>query len=282
MNILLLGGSGLVGQALLKELNLLKIPHMAPSRREVDIRDILSLKRFLKGGSFSHIINAAAYTDVNGAEENIDHTYMVNAYGVLNVAKAAKEFGAKVLHISTDYVFDGGKGVLYLESDRREPCNVYGMSKKMGEDFLMEVLPRSCIIRTSWIFGEGNNFISNMLSLMMRNREVHAVFDQRSKPTFSKDLAEVILKLIDKRGVYHVAGKTPLSWFEISWMIRCLVRERVLCDSIIPVGSSFFKGAKRAFFSALDTSKAERFYRPRPFLEALREFLCEKGFLKMF
>lgn len=188
-------------------------------REDCDITDLNSLREVVRGCLPDGIVNAAAYTDVDGCEANRLRAFRVNALGARNVAIAARECGAKLIHVSTDYVFSGEKGAPYHEFDEPHPINLYGQSKLLGEQLVKEQTSCFFIVRTSWLYGShGKNFVNTMLRLAREKAELNVVDDQRGSPTYAKDLAAQISTLLDTDlfGTYHAAGHGECSWFEFA------------------------------------------------------------------
>ena len=172
------------------------------------------------------MINAAAYTAVNKAEEEQDITYAINRDGTANLAAVSKEKNILLLHISTDYVFDGTKSEAYSENDAVSPLGVYGISKWQGEETIRQTLPEHIILRVAWVFGEqGNNFVKTMLRLAKEKGEINVVSDQIGSPTYATDLAKVILQAIKYKNlkkenqitqIYHYSNEGKISWYEFA------------------------------------------------------------------
>ena len=189
------------------------------ARGDADIRDAEKVRTVLNKIRPEWIVLAAAYTDVDGCESNPERAFSVNRDGAVNVAKAAKDFGAKLLFISSDYVFDGKKTSPYETDDRRNPQSVYGRSKSEAEIRLQEILPDCCIARTSWLFGVGGKcFPDTILKLAASRPALDVVNDQRGCPTSTVDLARAIIQLCRKhaRGIVHVTNTGDCSWFEFA------------------------------------------------------------------
>lgn len=226
MRILITGRCGQVGHYLTEKLgDDMSVTLLACDKKSLDITNKAEVIRIVKQFEPDIIINAAAYTEVDGAEKNIELAYAVNRDGPQNLAQAAKEFGAAILHISTDYVFDGNKTTPYYESDITRPQNIYGSSKLAGEQAIEQVCDRYIILRTAWVFGEqGNNFVKTMLRLGETKTALNIVGDQYGGPTYAADIAEtliVIAKQIMRRndvayGVYHYSGVPHVSWYEFA------------------------------------------------------------------
>lgn len=222
MKVLICGADGQLGRCLLQHYP----SHWqvtATNRSVLDITDPYRVKALIEKTQPHFIINAAAYTAVDLAEDDPEHAKAVNTDGVKNLAIAAKNCGAGILHISTDYVFDGDSSSPYTEDTPANPLNIYGKTKLDGELALSEILPDSLIIRTSWLFSEyGNNFMKTMLALSGKNTPLKIVSDQYGCPTYAGDLATAIIYLLEnhvKPGLYHYCGNTPVSWYQFAEFI---------------------------------------------------------------
>lgn len=282
MKLWILGASGMLGSALKSLCVKENIEHIASDRIEADITDLEGLEKSAKTIRPTHIVNCAAFTDVDGAEKQGEKAYLINATGPENIGKVAKRHDAKVIHLSTDYVFDGQGSSPYLESDPCAPINVYGMSKREGEMRLLDQDPTACLLRTSWLFGpKGKNFISSILSFLQKQEEVKVATDQRGRPTFCKDLAKAILSLTDASGIFHFANANDASRYEIAQEIYRAAKQRnipLACKNLIGVSASEFKTvARRPSYSVLSLAKIEaELGRPvRPWQEALGEYFQE-------
>ncbi len=213
-------------------------------------------------------LNCAAYTAVDRAESDKDMAYLINTTGIENIAKACSESNIPVIHISTDYVYDGLARSPYTEEVMPDPESVYGMSKLDGENILRELLPNSVIIRTSWLYSEYNqNFVKTMLRLADTHHEISVVNDQTGSPTYARDLAKCMLSIAKSmikneahyRGVYNFANTGKCTWYEFSKAIFSIARKLDVIDKapkVIPVSSNEYKTvAKRPTYSVLDSSK---------------------------
>ncbi|RLM03738.1 dTDP-4-dehydrorhamnose reductase [Gibbsiella quercinecans] len=189
----------------------------------LDITDLDKVKQAVAQYQPDVIVNAAAYTAVDKAETEPELAALINATGPKNLALAAKEVGARLVHVSTDYVFDGKATTPYVETDLTNPLGVYGQTKLDGELAVAEVLPEAIIIRTAWVFSEyGNNFVKTMLRLAKDRDTLGIVADQRGCPTYAGDIAQAIIDLLQKKdegGIYHFCGKDELSWFDFANLI---------------------------------------------------------------
>ncbi len=262
-NVLLTGAKGQLGQAIesfVKNRNLPFRFFYADSTK-LDITNRDAVFHFVEENSIEFIINGAAYTAVDKAEEEPEIADSINHKGVEYLAQAAAEFGAKLIHISTDYVFDGTAEVSYRETDLVNPVSVYGLSKLRGEQAVKEFAKDWIIIRTAWMFSEfGNNFVKTMIRLMSERSELNVVNDQRGTPTYAVDLAEMILLIMDepewKSGIYHFTNSGETTWYDFALKIREL--KGLEGCKVNPVTSAeYVTAARRPAYSVLDRSKIE-------------------------
>jgi len=211
------------------------------------------------------VINCAAYTAVDKAEEESDLAYAVNCKGVENLANACRQSGSRLIHISTDYVFDGKANRPYHEDDAPNPQNVYGKSKLAGEERIKEIMEDYLIVRTSWLYGRhGGNFVNTISSLAKERKALSVVFDQAGSPTYTKDLSVAIKKLLEKSasGIYHFSNEGVCSWYDFACEI---VRQMEINNipfqvrKISPVLSGEFpKPAARPAYSVLDKTRYKK------------------------
>ena len=256
MNCLIIGGSGQLGLALQAELGARGIDFVSVNSHELDITDqskVSALVNSLKPGV---IVNAAAWTDVDGAETNESGAYAVNAIGPQNLAIAAKEVGSKLVQVSTDYVFSGEATTPWNENSDHNPQSVYGATKSEGENLVLSVHPRSSyVVRTAWLYSaERKNFAMTMAKLALNGEgEVRVVNDQMGQPTFTGDLAKQIIDLVLSGapvGIYHGTNSGQGTWFEFAQEIFTLSGADV--SRVIPVSSSEYpRPAKRPSYSVL-------------------------------
>lgn len=270
----------MLGSSLLNKCFQSGIEAVGTSKSEANICDFNQLQTKCAQILPTHIINCAAYTDVDGAERNPEMAFAVNAEGAGNVAKIASDFGASLVHISTDYVFGGVENIPYTEDSHCSPINTYGKSKWEGEKKIREILPHACIVRTSWIFGpKGKNFISSLLNCFQQRQELQVVSDQCGRPTYCEDLSDAILKVLNLQGIVHFANEGPSSRYQIALDLLTCVNKLLIpikCKNIIPVSSSGFPTpALRPSYSVLDTNKYTQLtsLKPRPWIQAAEEFL---------
>ena len=235
--IWLIGNKGMLGQQVEKLFKRKRLSYLA-SDKEVDITNYPILKEFTKNIKLAWIINCSGYTDIDKAEKEIEKAFLINRDGVRNISKIAIEKQAKLIHISTDYVFNGEKDthLSYTEDDKTEPINLYGESKLAGEKEIKETFKKYFIIRTAWLYGRGGkNFVSTMLKLFKEKEEIKVVSDQWGSPTYTVDLAEVIVEIInndsDKFGIYHFTNEGVTNWYEFAREIYRKSKKLGIIDS---------------------------------------------------
>lgn len=264
MKVWVTGASGLLGRAILKKFKAQGIACIGSTRDDADITDLNSIASFSRSfGPFTHIINCASYTAVDLAESNPKEAQAANALGPTLLGLFAVSAGLRLVHLSTDYVFNGEGKVPYREDDAVAPGTVYGKTKAEGERRLAAVMPEACIIRTSWLFGDGGkNFFSAILDKMKTMEEVQVVADQIGKPTYVPDLVAVLIKALDWSGIYHVANAEATSRLHFTETLYDAALAQGIAlrtKRIVPILSSdLFTAAKRPLYSVLDTEKAER------------------------
>ena len=276
MRVTLFGATGLLGKALARQWTEDEVA--ALSSKDADIRDPKQVSGAIERTRPDWIVLAAAYTDVDGCESNREMAFSVNRDGAANVARAAKESGARLLAISTDYVFDGRSSVPYETDHPRAPRSMYGRSKAEGEERMQEILPGVCIVRTSWLFGVGGKcFPDTILKLAATRAELDVVDDQRGSPTYSVDLARAIIQLCrqDATGIIHATNSGECSWYEFA---REIVREAGLATIVHPTTSDkFVRPAERPQYSVLSPVSLNRYGISMPdWRDALRRYLAER------
>ncbi len=233
MKVLIIGSNGQVGSCLVKQLQSCpEIEFLAVDRNKLDITSEQDVIKTVNDFLPTIIINAAAHTAVDKAEDEVELSYAINRDGPKYLAQAAEKVGAVILHISTDYVFSGDKQGLYSESDSVSPQGVYGESKLAGEEAVINACPRYIILRTAWVFGEdGNNFVKTMLRLAKQRDSLGIVADQFGGPTYAGDIAAALIKMAQvitdsnksfdttNYGIYHFSGLPHVSWCEFAQVI---------------------------------------------------------------
>ena len=278
MQILVFGATGLLGKALMREQ-----PHHSQvvglGSRDADIRSPEQVKTALQQHKPDSIVLAAAYTDVDGCETHQDLALSVNCEGAANVAKAAKEAGARVVFMSTDYVFDGSKITPYETNDPRRARTVYGKTKAKAEERILELMPECCIMRTSWVFGVGGKcFPDTILKLAASRSELEVVDDQRGSPTYAVDLARTIYRVIDRdaKGMVHVTNQGHCTWYEFAQEV---VHAAGLSASVLPTTSDkFVRPALRPKYSVLSPASLDELgIEMPPWRDAIRRYLLERA-----
>ncbi len=265
MKILITGSKGQLGSQILriinrKECELGKINSSYDKalvrgigKEEMDISNLKQVREYLINFKPDIVINPAAYTNVDGCEENQDLAFKVNSLGARNLAIVCEAVNAKLIHISTDYVFGGDGEASYREYDVPNPVSVYGKTKWLGEEYVKQFCNKYFIVRTSWVYGyNGKNFVKTIMNYAKEKGCLNVVNDQRGNPTNAEDLAYHILKIAttEEYGVYHCTGRGECTWYDFACEIIRLLE--ITC-SVNPVSSDEFKQkAKRPIFSSLD------------------------------
>jgi dTDP-4-dehydrorhamnose reductase len=277
MRIAIFGATGLLGKALMHEWKDDEVTGF--SSKDGDIRDAKQVVKLVQKVRPKWIVMAAAYTDVDGCEANRDLAFDVNCRGAVHVAEAAKQQGARLIFLSTDYVFDGTKTTPYTTDDPSSPRSVYGRSKAQAEAHITEILPDSCIVRTSWLFGTGGKcFPDTILKLAASRRELDVVGDQRGSPTYSTDLARAIIQLSrqDATGIVHVTNRGECSWYEFA---REIV-SRAGLDTVVRETTSdkFVRPAKRPKYSVLSPENLQKYGIVMPYWQdGLQRYLVQRA-----
>lgn len=231
---------------------------------QLDLTDGATVEKFVCDGEFTHVVNCAAYTAVDQAETDQSNCYRINADAVRNLASAASSTGAKVIHISTDYVFDGRSYRPYCESDKVNPISHYGTSKRKGEMVLLSLCPDAIILRTAWLYSpHGKNFVKTMLNLGRQQREVRVVADQIGTPTNAADLAEAIVAILRARqwvpGIYHFTDEGVCSWYDFAKAI--FGAAGIKNCKVVPISTEDYPtAAPRPPYSVLDKTTIKKTY----------------------
>jgi dTDP-4-dehydrorhamnose reductase len=276
MRITLFGATGLLGKPLVRQWDADQV--VALGSKDIDIRDAEKVLAIVRRTQPDCIVNAAAYTDVDGCETNRDLAFAVNSQGAVNVATAARDVGATLIFLSTDYVFDGRTSKPYETAHPRAPRSVYGQSKAQAEERIAEILPSACIARTSWLFGAGGKcFPDTIIKLAEARHEIDVVDDQRGSPTYAPDLADAIIQLCRLRatGIIHVTNAGECSWFEFA---REIVSAAGLSTIVRPTTSDkFVRPAERPKYSVLSPASLSRIgiFMPH-WKDALRKYISER------
>ena len=303
MRIFITGAEGQLGKALIKELlgnkqkfefklmltvfneaswnslyNWMNENALLDERAEItalDITDCYLVKAAIENFMPDVVINCVAYTAVDDCEEHEEEARIVNETGVKNLAMAVKTLGTCLVHISTDYVFDGNATIPYKEDEVTNPVNAYGRTKALGEKAVCEILDRYYLIRTAWLYGEGKNFVKTMLRLAENNKVLRVVSDQTGSPTSAGELARFIIYLIqtEKYGIWHGVCDGSTSWYEFTKEIMKLSGRDV---DVIPIKSEEYKTkAKRPYYSVLSNEKMhkETEFEIKSWQDALKDYL---------
>ena len=276
MRILITGALGMLGQAVVREANRQDLTAIPADLNEFDICDPAATRAFLTEAAPEAVVHCAAYTAVDKAEEEPDRAMSVNEAGTRNVAEACSKLGASFLYVSTDYVFDGCSDKPYLPEAERNPLGVYGKSKAAGEIATIETGGEWIIARSSWLFGGGGkNFVDTMISAAGSRSELRVVDDQVGRPTFTGDLAKILLTLtrLRSRGIFHAANEGTATWFELA---AEALRLRGISSRVIPILSKDWPTpAPRPAYSVLDLEKtsSQLDFPIRSWREALEQYL---------
>lgn len=264
MKVLVSGSNGQLGNEI-KELAPAYSPYefVFLSRNELDLNDLSSLEMVFSLHNPAYFINCAAYTAVDKAEEEVETAFSINAGAVGLIAAQCIKTNCRLVHISTDYVFNGNSDHPFLVDDPKGPLNNYGRSKLEGEMLAVNENPEVMIIRTSWVYSTyGKNFVKTMIRLMREKQSIQVVNDQLGSPTYAADLANVIIDIIKSGkwfpGIYHYCNDGIISWYDFAVEIKNIIHSS--CQ-VLPVGSdSFPTPAKRPKYSALNTEKIKQTY----------------------
>lgn len=278
MKVLVTGASGQLGFDVCRELRQRGIEHRGLSSKELDIRDGAAVQRMLEEYRPDAVIHCAAYTQVDRAEEEPEQCFAVNALGTRNIAHACRAVGAKLLYISTDYVFPGTGERPYEPEDETGPLGIYGKSKLEGEHAVRELLDRFFIVRISWAFGiNGGNFIRTMLRLSETVETVRVVADQVGSPTYTADLAPLLCDMIqtEKYGIYHASNEGFCSWAELAEAVFAAAGRQTKVQRVTT--AEYGAKAPRPHNSRLSKTKLpERGFCPLPWWQdGLKRFLEE-------
>ena len=286
MNILVTGANGQLGKCIRDKVKSLKETENTYIYSDVvgsddadteylDIVDEEEVKKFVKNSHINVIINCAAYTNVDKAENDYEDAEALNAIAPRNLAEAALSVGAKLIHISTDYVFNGMGFMPYTEDRMTLPTSVYGLTKKMGEEYIQESGCKYLIFRTAWLYSEyGNNFVKTMLGLFCEKSEINVVNDQIGTPTYAGNLAELIVNIIERttpldgkdviplleNGIYHFTDEGVASWYDFAYEIHECWQHKVLglCGINGVTTKEYGSKVRRPYYSVLDKTKYKK------------------------
>jgi len=263
-NVLVIGAGGQLGQCIKKVVTLRSIENVIfPDEKTANILNTTDLALLFEKEKPNYVINCAAYTAVDKAEDEIEIAKAVNESGAKNLAQLCNQYQATLIHISTDFVFEGNEVKLLQEDDVAEPISVYGATKLAGELAIAEILEKHIIIRTSWLYSEfANNFVKTMLKLGTERDELNIIADQVGTPTYAIDLANAIFDIIKSEkkvyGIYHFSNEGVTSWFDFAKVIFKLSNTIV---DVHPIPTSAYPTkAKRPHFSVMDKTKIKTTY----------------------
>ena len=280
MKVLVTGVTGQLGYDVAAELTRRGIEHKGVCSKDMDLTNARQVEEVIHAYHPDVIIHCAAYTAVDKAEEEYDKCMAVNTDGTLAIAKAAKDIDAKMVYISTDYVFDGKGNLPFRTDDEKAPLNMYGLTKLLGEQAVQMLLQKCFIIRISWVFGKnGNNFIKTMLRLGKERKELNVVADQWGSPTYTADLAPLICDMIEteKYGVYHATNEGVTCWAAFA---AAIFKEAGISCEVHPIPTEAYPTPalrpknSRLSKKSLDTAG---FQRLPDWRDALKRYLIEIG-----
>ncbi len=235
MKVLVTGYNGQLGFDVIKELEIRRIACKGVDMVDFDITDTVATENYIKAYNPDTVIHCAAYTAVDKAEEDEETCYKVNTLGSENIAKVCGKIGAKMVYVSTDYVYGGTGSEPFEVTDKTNPCNIYGKSKLQGEEAVKKNCQKYFIVRTSWVFGiNGNNFVKTMLRLGDTHPQLNVVCDQIGSPTYTPDLAKLICDMIEteKYGTYHGTNENYCSWAEFAEEIMKQGRKETIINPV--------------------------------------------------
>ncbi|WP_028591729.1 dTDP-4-dehydrorhamnose reductase [Paenibacillus massiliensis] len=284
MKVMVTGAAGQLGTDAVRIFTEQGHEVLASDRAQLDITDQQQTLDAVTAFKPDAIVHCAAYTAVDAAETDVDGAYRVNAVGTRNLAVAAERVGAKLIYISTDYVFDGQSEQAYHEYDNTNPQSIYGKSKRAGEVHTQTLSSRYFIVRTSWVYGlHGNNFVKTMLKLGQEKPSLQVVHDQKGSPTYTVDLVHFLaeLMLTDKYGIYHASGSGACTWYEFTQAIfeeaRDIMGLTIQAELHPCTTDQFPRPAHRPANSVMEhlSIRTNGFSDLRPWREALKDFLKE-------
>jgi dTDP-4-dehydrorhamnose reductase len=276
MKVLVTGSAGMLAKDLITCLSQREYEILAPPEDEFDITDLAAIRSVVDQCKPELVINCAAYTKVDEAEKEELQALTINGYGVQNICLVCQENDIPLVHFSTDYIFDGAKESPYTIYDEPNPASAYGRSKLLGERYVLWLLNKFYLIRTSWLFGHyGRNFIETVLELGQREKQISMVNDQKGCPTWAYHLAQAVADLIETQhyGIYHITNSEPTTWFDFAREILRLSGKDI---EVIPVTTDQFpRPARRPLNSVLDPFPLHQVLgREMPsWREALEEYL---------
>jgi dTDP-4-dehydrorhamnose reductase len=278
MRLLVIGSAGMLGRAVAHDAARLGHDVVGLTHADLDITDAANVTRIVAAAEPQAVVNCAAWTDVDGAEANEARALRVNGDGAGNVARAAANVGARVVHVSTDYVFDGAKSEPWLESDEVGPLQAYGRTKLAGERQVADAGDEHAIVRTAWLFGAGGaNFVETMLRLGRERDELEVVTDQCGRPTWTRHLAPALVELAERRGdvgIFHATGPEQCSWYEFA--VEILHRAGLTARVVPTTSERFSRPARRPAYSVLGTDREPAIVLPR-WPDGLAGYLKERA-----
>jgi dTDP-4-dehydrorhamnose reductase len=283
--ILLTGGAGQIGGALRSLAAAYGTEIVAPDRNQLDLRDLTAISRFVADGPWSLVINSAAYTAVDKAESEPELAFRINADAPAALARAAADKGIGIVHVSTDYVFDGTKNDPYIETDPVAPLGVYGKSKALGEASVISAGGSHAIVRTAWIVSSGGgNFLNSMIRLAREKSELRVVNDQLGCPTNAGDVAKALLaigmQLKGRQGIWHCVNSGEASWHQLArFIFDYLDRQGIATPRLVAIPTTEYPTpAQRPANSRLCTDKLEREFNitMRPWQDAIGDILDQR------
>jgi dTDP-4-dehydrorhamnose reductase len=266
-NILITGANGQLGREMQNLIGMVPACNfMFTDREQLDLTNLVQMQQLFDKYRFSYCINAAAYTGVDKAEADAEKAHLANTIGVQNLAITCQKYQTVLLHISTDFIFDGTKPCWYNENDKPNPLSVYGKTKLAGEEAIRSHCPQHLIVRTSWLYSSyGNNFVKTMLKLAAERNELGVVADQTGTPTYARDLAKVLLNitatLYESKakdlspyfGLYHYSNEGTASWYDFAKAVFTLADLQIVLKAIHT--ADYKTAATRPAFSVLDKTK---------------------------
>lgn len=282
MRLLVTGAGGMLGQAVSAAGRRLGHEVIALTRSELDVTDAPNVQRIVSAAEPQAVVNCAAWTDVDGAETSERQALSVNGDGAGHVARAAAEIGARMVHVSTDYVFDGARAAgvddPWIESDPVGPLQAYGRTKLAGEEAVAQAGGEHAVVRTAWLFGAGGpNFVETMLGLAHRRDEIDVVTDQVGRPTWTGHLAAALVEMAERRGdagVFHATGEGSCSWNEFA--LEIFAAAGVSCRVRPTTSDRFPRPAQRPAYSVLGTERDPAVVLP-PWEDGLRAYLSQRA-----
>lgn len=259
--ILVTGSNGQLGKELQQlSLHYSQYQFQFTTKEDLPIENFEAVKKYFELQQVDYCINCAAYTAVDKAEIESDKAYLINADAVANLAKLCNQHKTYLIHISTDYVFNGSSSRPYKEDDAIDPINIYGASKLKGEELAFNANPSTLIIRSSWVYSSyGNNFVKTIIRLMNEKESINVVNDQYGCPAYAADLAEVIMKMIYRSedmpvsGIVNYCNEGVISWYQFALAIKEIIKSNCIVNQVS--SSEYITPAKRPHYSVLDTTK---------------------------